>query len=125
MSGKIIGLGGIFFKSPDQKKLIDWYRKMLDLEMEDWGISLPIQEVASNNYQVFSVFPESTSYFADNKLFMINLMVDDLDAFLDKLRSRDIPIISQETIQFGKFAWILDLDGNKLELWEPVKSDNN
>lgn len=125
MSGKIIGLGGIFFKSPDQKKLIDWYRQMLDLEMEDWGISLPIPEVASKNYQVFSVFPESTNYFADNKSFMINLMVDDLDAFLDKLRSRDIPIIRQESIEFGKFAWILDLDGNKLELWEPVKSENN
>jgi len=123
MSGKIIGLGGIFFKSQNQKKLIDWYRQTLDMEMEDWGISLPIQELKSKDYQVFSVFPESTSYFAHNKSFMINFMVDHLEVFIEKLRSKNIPIIRQETLEYGKFAWILDPEGNKLELWEPVKSD--
>lgn len=123
MSGKIIGLGGVFIKSNDKPRLIQWYLDTFDLKMEDWGTTLPIQNIAKEEVQVFSVFPQDTNYCHSHQTYMINWMVDDLNALIEKLNSKNVNVSKAEENEFGKFAWLDDCDGNKLELWEPPKSN--
>ena len=125
MSGKIIGLGGIFIKSKDKKKLSQWYRDTFDISMEDWGTTFSIAQISKEEIQVFSVFPEDSTYCHPHQSYMINWMVDDLDALKVKLRAKNIVVTDSEESEFGKFAWIDDCDGNKLELWQPPLSEKN
>lgn len=122
MSGKIIGLGGIFIKSGDKQRLSGWYQETFDIKMEDWGTTFNIAQISDEEIQVFSVFPNDTQYIDSNQSYMINWMVDNLDALVIKLKEKKIEILGLENSEFGKFAWIRDIDGNKLELWEPPKS---
>lgn len=120
--GKIIGIGGIFMKSPDVKKLAKWYKETLNINMEDWGTTFPISQIKDKEMQVFSVFPADTKYINTSQSYMINWMVDDLDALILDLKAKKIEIIGNEASDYGKFAWINDCDGNKLELWQAPKT---
>lgn len=118
------GFGGVFFKSPDPEGLRSWYSRHLGIAAESWGAVFPIREHANptvEGYQVWSVMPSGTTYLGDSgQSFMINYRVRDLGALLTQLKSQDVWI--DENVQdseYGKFAWIRDADGNRIELWQP------
>lgn len=119
--GRVTGVGGIFFKAKDPKALAAWYRDVLGLPLEAWGGAL-LRYDAPNHPPVltWSAFPASTSYFAPSTAaFMINYAVDDMEAMLRRLRAKGVAILKQDDDPNGRFAWILDPEGNKIELWQP------
>ena len=124
---KVTGLGGIFFKVADPAKTRDCYKNHLGIESESWGAQFNwrlMDEPQKTAYSVWSPFSKDTDYFNPSaKSFMINYRVDNLEALLALLKSEGIEIVG-ETVEddFGKFAWIMDPDGNKIELWEPKAS---
>jgi catechol 2,3-dioxygenase-like lactoylglutathione lyase family enzyme len=125
--GHITGLGGIFFKSKDPKALADWYRDVLGLSVESWGGAMLRYDAPGHPpLLVWSAFPETTQHFAPStREFMLNFAVDDLDAILHKLHQKGVPILKRDDSDpNGKFAWLLDPDGTKIELWEP-KAQNH
>lgn len=121
---KVIGLGGIFFKSKDPAALREWYRTHLGIAAEEWGTQFfpkQLEEANLDAYQVWSPFKESTTYFAPSEQsFMVNFIVEDLYALLVELRREGVHVFEEtEDTEFGKFGWILDPDGTKIELWQP------
>ena len=120
-AGRITGVGGVFFKAKDPKALAAWYRDVLGLPLEAWGgAKLRYDAPKHPPALIWSAFPASTGYFAPSTGdFMINYAVDDLDAFLARLRAKGVATLKQEDDANGRFAWILDPEGNKIELWEP------
>ena len=116
---KITGLGGIFYKSPDTERTQAWYRDTLGLGGE-YGTMLPWSLDASGEaYSLVSPFKDSTDYFAPSaSSFMINFRVDDLDALTAELEAKGIEILGRQDEDYGNFAWILDCDGIKIELWQ-------
>lgn len=120
---KIVGIGGIFFKSEDNQKLNNWYRKNLGIESESWGAVFPWKRVENDEetYTAWSTFKKETTYLEPSqKDFMINYQVHDLDELLEDLSKEGIEVVKEkEESEFGKFAWIMDPEGNKIELWEP------
>jgi len=124
-TGKVLGVGGIFFRSPDPGRLADWYRETLGLETESWGAthgtSFSPEAMPENAFTVWSTFASDTEYFGDrHQSFMINLVVDNLDAALANVRAAGGKVIPEkEEHDFGRFGWIVDPDGNRVELWEP------
>ncbi|TNE56508.1 MAG: VOC family protein [Alphaproteobacteria bacterium] len=122
---KITGLGGIFIKSEDKTALMEWYRSNLGLPLEDYGgINFDWRNAENpdeKGYTLFSLFDKDTTYFAPSKApFMINFRVDDLDAIRQELKTRGVTVLDQvEEGDFGRFGWILDPEGNRIELWEP------
>lgn len=123
--GKVIGIGGIFIRSAEPKVLMDWYKNILDIELEKWGGIFPIQNIAKEEYQVFSIFKNDSTYFDTKQAYMLNWMVDDLDSLVESLKAKQVDIIGYEQNEYGKFAWINDCEGNKLELWQPSLSITN
>lgn len=123
--GRIIGIGGIFFKAADRSKTRDWYAQHLGLADKGSGATLPWREhddPQKEHVTVWSVFPSTTTYFAPNQTFMVNYIVDDLDALLERLRKEGVKIDPQRMNEsYGRFAWIFDDSGAKIELWEPAK----
>ena len=122
-AGHITGVGGIFFKAKDPKALVAWYRDVLGLPLEKWGGAM-LRYDAPNHPAVlaWSAFPASTDYFAPSTGdFMIDYAVDDMDAYLAKLRGKGVEILKQKDDPTGRFAWIVDPEGNKVELWEAKK----
>jgi predicted enzyme related to lactoylglutathione lyase len=124
---RVIGIGGIFFKANDPEKLAAWYKKHLGVNVEEWG-GASFQEGAHADLEpkrqshiVWSPFAADTDYFAPSqKPFMINYRVHDLDALLAQLRSEGVETDKKaEKSEFGYFAWIMDPEGNRIELWEP------
>jgi catechol 2,3-dioxygenase-like lactoylglutathione lyase family enzyme len=123
-AGKITGIGGVFFKAKDPKALSAWYRDVLGLPLQPWGgAKLRYDAPDHPPALAWSLFPESTDYFAPSTgPFMINYAVDDLAAFLAKLQAKGVTVLKRDdTDAFGRFAWILDPEGNKIELWEPKR----
>ncbi len=122
--GHIIGIGGVFFKSADRDQMRDWYAKHLGLADKGQGVMLPWREhdgPQKEHVTVWTVFPNSTKYIPDTQTFMINYIVDDLDALLDRLKQEGVKIDAKRMNEsYGRFAWIYDLDGNKIELWQPL-----
>ena len=121
-AGRITGIGGVFFKAKDPKVLAAWYRDMLGLPLEAWGgAALRYDAPQHPPAVVWNAFPASTKYFAPSTGdFMINYAVDDMDALLARLRAKGVEILKQDdNDENGRFAWILDPEGNKVELWEP------
>lgn len=118
---KITGLGGIFFKSPDPKKLAVWYRDMLGLELEEYGAAtLSYDAPGHPPCVVWNPFAADTGYFApSSRELMVNFAVDDLDGFVAMLTQKGIKVLGREDYDYGRFAWIMDPDGTKIELWEP------
>ena len=121
--GRITGLGGIFFKSKDSKALTAWYRDVLGLPMESWGGAMLSYEAPGHPpFVVFSAFPADTSYLEPSKReFMLNFAVDDLDAFLQRIEAKGVKVLKRDddSDPNGRFAWIVDPDGTKIELWQP------
>ena len=122
--GRVIGVGGIFFKSADQGRLHDWYREKLSLPAAAYGCEFKWRmhdQPGIEQRTAWCVFPASTTYFDPSPApFMINYIVDDLDAILAKLESAGVTVDpKREEYDYGRFAWIFDPDGNKIELWEP------
>jgi predicted enzyme related to lactoylglutathione lyase len=122
--GQIIGVGGIFFKSADQEKLRAWYQEHLGIRNSAEGAMFPWlsrDDPAREHVTVWSIFPASSTYFdPSTAAFMINYIVDDIDALLAKLSAGGVRIDpKREDHDYGRFAWIYDPEGNKIELWEP------
>jgi len=122
--GRITGIGGIFFKAKDPKALAAWYKDVLGLPLESWGGAMLKSDTPGHPPMlVWNAFPASTDYFAPSTAnFMINYAVDDLDAFLARLAAKGLkPLKRDDSDPSGKFAWIVDPEGNKIELWQPLK----
>jgi catechol 2,3-dioxygenase-like lactoylglutathione lyase family enzyme len=120
----VTGVGGIFFKSRDPKALAAWYRDVLGLTVEPWGgAALKYDAPGHPPVMVWSPFGASTDYMApSSREFMVNLAVDDLDAVVAKLKVKGVAVLKRDDHDpNGRFAWILDPDGTKIELWEPKK----
>lgn len=119
---KITGVGGIFFKSPDPDKLGAWYRDVLGLELSDHGGAMLSYETPGHPpFVVWSPFAADTGYFAPStRELMINFAVDDLDAFLATIEAKGVKVLGREDYDYGRFAWIMDPDGTKIELWQPL-----
>jgi len=125
LAGRITGVGGVFFKAKDPKALAAWYRDVLGLPLEAWGgAALRYDAPKHPPALMWNAFPASTGYFAPSTSgFMINYAVDDMDAFLTRLRTKGVAILKQDNDDAnGRFAWILDPEGNKIELWEPKRT---
>ncbi len=123
-AGRIVGIGGIFFKSADSQLLRTWYEDKLGLAHGDSGAMFKWRSSEApeeEHLTIWSIFPQTSSYFDPSQSqFMVNYIVDDLDAFLVKLRDRGVEIDpKREDHEYGRFAWIYDPDGNKIELWQP------
>ncbi|HEX4507896.1 MAG TPA: VOC family protein [Alphaproteobacteria bacterium] len=120
--GRITGVGGIFLKSKDPKALMAWYRDVLGIKVESWGGAMMAYD-APNHPPVltFNAFKQTTDYMEPStREFMINFAVDNLPAFLDRLKAKGVTVLkSDDSDPSGRFAWILDPDGTKIELWEP------
>jgi predicted enzyme related to lactoylglutathione lyase len=122
---RVTGIGGIFFKSSDPKSLGAWYKTHLGIDVEDWG-GASFQWKGPDNPEgggttVWSPFAADTKYFDPSPAaFMINYRVEDLDALLAVLRAEGVQVDEKvDESEFGKFGWVIDPDGNKLELWQP------
>ena len=124
---KVIGFGGIFFKARDPQALSAWYAQHLGLKIEEFGGSLFFDDSARPGYIVWSPFKDDTKYFEPStKPFMINFRVDDLAALLAALRGAGVQVDARvEESEFGKFGWILDPEGNRVELWQPPQAAPN
>jgi catechol 2,3-dioxygenase-like lactoylglutathione lyase family enzyme len=125
--GRIIGIGGVFLKSAGHDQLSSWYRDKLGLPQQSDEVMFKWRSHETPEIEhltVWSVFPAESPYFNPSKAtFMINYIVDDLDAILARLRSDGVEIDpKREDYDYGRFAWIFDPDGNKIELWEPPVS---
>ena len=120
--GRVVGVGGVFFKAKDPKALAAWYHEVLGMPLEAWG-GAALRYDAPNHPPVltWSAFSASTTYFAPStSAFMINYAVDNMDALLARLHAKNVAILKQDDKDpNGRFAWILDPEGNKIELWEP------
>lgn len=123
---RVTGIGGIFIKCKDRDNTRAWYERHLGIPMEAWGAQFTWGEQDSSSikpYSVLSFFKEQTDYFdPSDQPFMINFRVHDLDALVLQLKEEGVTIIGEPLDEeFGKFAWILDPEGNKIELWEQTK----
>ncbi len=120
---QVIGLGGLFFKSADPAAAREWYGRVLGLPIEEWGMVFTPDAAAAHPgaATVFSPFGADTDYFAPSeKEFMFNLMVDDLDAMLAQCAEHGVqPVKTFPEEANGRFAHIMDLEGRKIELWQP------
>ncbi len=121
-AGHITGVGGVFFKAKDPKALAAWYRDVLGMPVEAWGgAALRYDAPKHPPVLAWNAFPASTKYFAPSDSgWMINYAVDDMDALLARLRAKGVTVLKRDDSDpNGRFAWILDPEGNKIELWEP------
>lgn len=119
---RVVGLGGVFFKATDPEKLGQWYKDYLDLPVEHpYGASLKHENLPAGGCSVWSPFKKDTTYFEpSDQTFMINLIVDDLDGCLERVRQGGATVMPDvEDSEFGRFGWFCDPEGNKVELWQP------
>jgi catechol 2,3-dioxygenase-like lactoylglutathione lyase family enzyme len=124
-AGHVTGIGGVFIKARDPKALAAWYRDVLGLPMQPWGGALLRYDAPQHPpVATWSAFPASSSYFAPSTAeFMIDYAVDDLDAIVARLQARNVPLLKRDDSDAsGRFAWIVDPEGHKVELWEPKKA---
>ncbi len=122
--GRVTGVGGIFFKSKDPKALAAWYRDVLGLAVEPWGGAMLRYDAPGHpSVLAWNPFKSSTDYMAPSEReFMIDFAVDDLDALVAKLTAKGVAILKRDDSDpHGRFAWILDPDGTKIELWQPKR----
>jgi predicted enzyme related to lactoylglutathione lyase len=122
---RVLGIGGVFFKSKDPKALGEWYRTHLGLNVEEWGgVSFPWvtpDNPTGTGATLWNPFKEDTKYFAPSTAsFMINFRVHDLHALLAALRAEGCDVDAKvDESDFGKFGWVQDPEGNRVELWQP------
>jgi predicted enzyme related to lactoylglutathione lyase len=125
MTKKVTGIGGIFFKCKDPKAITAWYQQHLGLDTNPYGATFTWFQAPDAKQEAqtqWSPFSETTSYFQpSDKPFMINYRVHNLEALVAELRQAGVTIVDNiETYDYGKFIHIMDPEGNKIELWEPV-----
>ncbi len=123
--GHVTGVGGVFVKSRDPKALARWYREVLGLEVASWGgAALPFDAPGHPPKVSWTAFPDTSDYMSPStREFMINFAVDDMDAILARVAAKGVPILKRDDHDpFGRFAWIQDPDGTKIELWQPKRS---
>lgn len=118
---KVLGLGGIFFKAADPVAVREWYARVLGFEVHDWGGAVfDHPKVGATNW---SPFADDTRYFEPSQAgFMINFIVDDLDGLLARAAAEGVEPTGRQDDEMGRFAWILDPAGVKIELWEPARA---
>jgi catechol 2,3-dioxygenase-like lactoylglutathione lyase family enzyme len=122
---RVNGIGGVFFKARDADALRAWYRRHLGLDIQEWGgLAFPSAQedpAAASAPTAWSIFPGDTTYFgAGGSPFMINYRVSDLDALLALLREEGCQVDERsDSSEFGKFGWVTDPEGNRIELWQP------
>jgi predicted enzyme related to lactoylglutathione lyase len=124
---KVTGIGGIFFFSDNPEKTKEWYAENLGLEVNQWGSSFEFRNANRPdeiNYLQWSPFKQGSEYFSPSKKeFMINYRVQNIEGLVDHLKNNGVTILdSIESYDYGKFVHIMDSEGNKIELWEPVDS---
>ena len=122
---RVIGLGGIFFKCNDPKKMNEWYKTHLGLETSPYGVKFDwrqSEDPEKKAYTLWTPFPDKTKYFEpSSRDFMINYRVENLEALVEELKKEGVTIVDKiETYDYGKFVHILDAEGNKVELWEAI-----
>lgn len=125
MNKRVTGLGGFFFKSKDPDQIKDWYKTHLGLPIDDYGCSFWWKDKKGNDCMTqWSPFKDDTEYFQPSKKqFMMNFRVENLHELLAILKEEGVTVVGEvEEYDYGKFGWILDPEGNKIELWEPVDS---
>lgn len=126
---KITGIGGVFFKSRgDSAALATWYQKHLGMQLESFGGAIlrwPDDKAEDQGLTVWHIAEKESQWFSpSDSPFMINYRVDNLDEMLAQLRAGEVEVIGgPELVENGKFAWIMDPEGNKIELWEPMLWD--
>ncbi|WP_374445471.1 VOC family protein [Epilithonimonas sp.] len=123
---KVTGIGGVFFKSKDPLAVNEWYKKHLGFDTTPYGTSFEWLEKDDNSktgVTQWNPFKEDTTYFEPSgKEFMINYRVENLEALVEELKKENVTILDNiETYDYGKFVHILDLEGNKIQLWEPAE----
>ena len=122
---RVTGIGGIFIKAKDPDLLREWYRRHLGIDIADWGGTAFSWAHEGNpggtGTTVWSIFADSSDYFAPSTApFMINYRVEDLDALLAQLRAEGCSVDDKvQDYEYGKFGWVTDPEGNKIELWQP------
>lgn len=123
---KVTGIGGIFFRSKDPAKTREWYGKNLGLAISEYGSSFEFRNANRPdeiNYLQWSTFEKGSDYFPAEQEFMINYRVQNIEGLVKILKEKGVTIVdSIEAYDYGKFIHIMDADGNKVELWEPVDS---
>jgi predicted enzyme related to lactoylglutathione lyase len=122
---KVTGIGGVFFKCKDPKKMKEWYKTHLGLNTNDYGATFDWREDEDPNKKgstTWSPFGETSKYFEpSSKDFMINYRVENLEGLVEELKKEGVTIVDQiETYDYGKFVHIMDAEGNKIQLWEPI-----
>jgi predicted enzyme related to lactoylglutathione lyase len=119
---RVTGIGGIFFKCKDPEKMKEWYKTHLGFDMDPYGAKFEWQgaDPTKSGYTLWSPFPDKTKYFEpSSKDFMINYRVDDLTALVEELKKEGVKVLDDiATYEYGKFVHILDIEDNKIELWE-------
>jgi predicted enzyme related to lactoylglutathione lyase len=123
---RVTGIGGIFFKAKDPDKLREWYRQHLGIESEKWGFAFQWSDDPKRDGGVtaWNIFPDSTKYFdPSTQPFMINFRVANLEELVTALRAEGVDVPKTDDSEFGKFAWVMDPEGNRVELWEPPASE--
>jgi len=123
---RVTGIGGVFFKADDPEKMYEWYQKHLGIKREQGYVAFhwrDDQNPDQKGLTAWSIFRKTSDYFDPSRAtFMINYRVDDLDALLEAMRAEGVEIDpKREDYDYGRFAWITDPEGNKIELWEPPK----
>ncbi len=123
--GRILGIGGVFFKSANRDQMREWYAQHLGLGGKSGEVMFQWRQhddPQKEHMTVWSIFPATTNYLDPSHApFMINYIVDDMDALLDRLKQEGVKIDPKRMDEsYGRFAWIYDPDGNKIELWQPL-----
>ncbi len=118
---KVLGIGGVLFRADDPEALGDWYKRWLGVPVEHpWGASFQPADLPGKAFCVWAPFKQDTTYFAAEKSFMFNLVVDDLDGALAQVKEGGAEVVEEiEDMEYGRFGWFFDPEGNKVELWEP------
>lgn len=126
MNKKVKGIGGVFFKCKNPQKVKEWYSKHLGLKTDEYGAMFEFKEVDKDEkaYLQWSPFSSETKYFEPSeKEFMINYRVEDIEGLVEILKSEGVTILDEiASYDYGKFVHIMDIEGNKIELWEPIDS---
>jgi catechol 2,3-dioxygenase-like lactoylglutathione lyase family enzyme len=122
---RVIGIGGVFFKARDPEKLGAWYREHLGIAVENNMMDFVRDDKLPpelTRRTVWALFPANTDYFGPPPSpFMINYRVASMERMLAQLRSHGVTIEKSEDFDYGRFAWITDPEGTKVELWEPIE----
>lgn len=122
---KATGIGGIFFKCKDPNQMKEWYKTHLGFDVNQYGVSFEwrhLDEPKKKGTTQWTTFSDTTKYFEPStKDFMINYRVENLEQLIEELKAGGVTILDEmQTYDYGKFVHILDMEGNKVELWEPV-----